>query len=67
MTFAILYERPDGWWLAGDEFVDLVDAIDAGDEHEWYGSDWKVVPSSEIRENLCAEALEEFHEQNEEE
>ena len=65
MSFAILYMRPDGWWVAGDGFVDLQDAIGAGDEHNWNGTDWKVVESDNLEIELCPEAWDAYQEQSE--
>lgn len=59
-SFAIVYLRPDGWWCAGDGFVSEMDAIGAGDDHDWRGTDWKVVATSELVATLCAEALEDW-------
>jgi len=55
--YAIVYLRPDGWWLAGDGFADEPAAQSAGEAHDWQGSQWRVVPANELATTLCAEAL----------
>lgn len=60
MTFAIVYQRPDGWWLAGDGFVSNADALDAGDKYNWLGADWMVIPTEDLEQELCEEALEDW-------
>ena len=59
-SFAIIYQRPDGWWLAGDGFVSRRDALESGERHDWNGTPWKVVLSGELDFLLCEEAKEAF-------
>jgi hypothetical protein len=61
-TYAIVYLRPDGWWLAGDGFDDEAEAQAAGEKHDWRGSTWKTIPSAALEATLCDEALESLEE-----
>jgi hypothetical protein len=65
MTWAIVYARPDGWWVAADGFVSDIDAINAGDENDWGGVDWEVIRSDSLKGMLCEEAYEDFLEEEE--
>lgn len=57
-TFAVIYERPDGWWCAGDGFESATEAYEAGRDQISRRTNWKVVVSYELPQVLCAEGLE---------
>lgn len=65
-SWAIVYERPDGWWCAGDCFESEAEATTVGDEHDWRNSEWRVVKTSELEGLLCEEGLEAYEEDCEE-
>lgn len=45
MRYAIVYLRPDGWWVAGTGARSRDEATQDAEAHDWRGSVWKVVPS----------------------
>ena len=40
MSYAILYTRPDGWWIAGAGFESREEATLAAEEHQWTPAPW---------------------------
>lgn len=44
--YAVVYERPDGWWSAGRGFESSEDAQAAGEGHDWRGGCWAVAEAS---------------------
>jgi hypothetical protein len=57
--WAILYLRPDGWWVGGEPFGSKREATAAAKRHNWRGSKWQVVASDEVDAILCEEARDE--------
>lgn len=63
VEYAILYLRPDGWWVAGDGWPDRKEAEEAAAEEippkPWCGDEksWKVVESGSP-EHIAAQELE---------
>lgn len=60
--WAIIYRRPDGWWVAGEGFRSSDDAIDAALNDLVGSQTWRVVRSTEAEGFLCAAAVEARHE-----
>lgn len=64
--FSIIWPRPDGWWCAGSGFDSEAEARDAAEAHNWgaQAGTWRIVPTSELPNVLCAEALASVTEEN---
>lgn len=45
-SFAVLYLRPDGWWIAGDGFESRDEAEEAAKEQLPENVTWQVVGES---------------------
>lgn len=60
-SYAIMYMRPDGWWIAGEGWDDESEAVKAMNDHDWNGSEHKVIPvgSKEYEEAKEVEARDE--------
>ena len=48
--YSIVYQRPDGWWEAGNGWDTADDAVADGNDHEWRGRAWGVVSSDVVEE-----------------
>ena len=55
--YSIIYLRPDGWWNAGSGFKTRSEAVTAGEGHNFGHDMWGIVPTDNLNDTLCEEAL----------
>jgi hypothetical protein len=61
--YAIVYERPDGWWVAGHSYESEHEGFLMGQDHDWGGNSWKVVREDALPLVLCEEGLVDWYEE----